>query len=159
MAPNEWPVVWLAVAAISLALMALTHVGGAIALAMVAREALKTLRGVQAQVAPLVDRGHVLMAKASDVVDHAKVVVSGAGVQVDRVAGAVSETSQKVAHLRASLLPVTANISGLAAGVRTFWSVVRGDGRRQDYRGPDLKGERDIRDVMPATSHGSVTSL
>lgn len=135
MPQSDWAVVWLAVAAVSLAVMALMQVGAIIALLKVAKEGRETVRGVQRQIAPLVDRGQVLIANTTGVVEQAQVVVrqaqgvmSRVGAQLDRAEDAASAASEKVADLRRSVRPVTANVAGTVAGVRAFWAGLQGRG-------------------------------
>lgn len=136
MPQSDWAVVWLAIAAVSLAVMALMQVGAIIALLKVAREGLETVRGVQKQIAPLVDRGQVLIASTTGVVEQAQGVVrqaqgvmSRVGAQIERAEGAASAASEKVADFRRSVRPVTANVAGTVAGVRAFWAGLQGQDR------------------------------
>ena len=127
---------WVAVGAISLALMALLQVGAVLALLKVALEARKAMRGLQAQVAPLVDRGQALLSTAGDVVAHAQGVVhqaegivSNVADQVKRLEGALTVASDGVRDAGHGLQLVTARASGVLSGARAFWSVIRGRGR------------------------------
>jgi uncharacterized protein YoxC len=124
--PSEWAVVWLAVGAISFALMALIQLGTVVALLKLVMEGQKTLRGLQAQVAPLIDRGQGLITSAGDVVHQAHGVVSNIAGQVRRVEGAVavaadgvSEASQSVRHATARAGNVFSSVrAALLAGIR-----------------------------------------
>jgi uncharacterized protein YoxC len=126
MPPSDWVVVWLAVGAISLALMALLQLGAVVALLKVAVEAQKALRGVQVQVAPLIDRGQALIANADNMVHQAEGVVSSLAAQVKRLEGAVTVASDGVDTLHQGVRQVTRQATGALSAVRAFWSVVRG---------------------------------
>lgn len=140
MPQSEWAVVWLAIAAVSLAVMALMQVGAIIALLKVAREGLETVRGVQKQIAPLVDRGQVLIASTTGVVEQAQGVMSRVSAQIERAEDAASAASEKVADFRRSVRPVTANVAGTVAGVRAFWAGLQGQDRDASRDGsPDLE--------------------
>lgn len=147
MPQSEWAVVWLAIAAVSLAVMALMQVGAIIALLKVAREGLETVRGVQKQIAPLVDRGQVLIASTTGVVEQAQGVVrqaqgvmSRVSAQIERAEDAASAASEKVADFRRSVRPVTANVAGTVAGVRAFWAGLQGQDRDASRDGsPNLE--------------------
>lgn len=136
MPQSDWAVVWLAVAGVSLAVMALIQIGAILALLKVVREGLETVRGVQKQLAPLVDRGQVLLASTTDAVHQAQGVVHQAqavmlrvSAQVERAEDVASAASEKVADLRRTVRPVTANVAGTVAGVRAFWAGLQGRDR------------------------------
>lgn len=145
MPQSDWSVTWLAVGAISLALMALLQVGAVIALLMAVKEAIKTLRGVQTQVQPLIDRGQTLVTQATDVVHQVQGVVSSAAVQMKRVEDAVTVASAGVSDVRTSVSRVTSQVNGTVAGVRAFWDVIRsrarGGLRRDDDHSRDASTE------------------
>lgn len=126
---SDAAVIWLAVGAISLALMALLQLAAVAALLKVVMEALTTVRGVQAQVAPLIQSGQALVSKATDVVDQAQGVVAVAATQVKRVEGAVTMAVESVTDVRQGLVEMRSRASGVMAGVQTFWAIMRGRGR------------------------------
>jgi hypothetical protein len=150
MPQSDWAVTWVAVGAISLALMALLQVGAVVALLKVALKAQKAMRGLQAEVAPLIDRGQALLSTAGDVVAHAQSVVHQAEAAVSNVADrvkyldrAVTVASDGVREARQGLQLVTARASGVLSGARAFWSVIRGRGRGGLHYGRQRQADLD----------------
>lgn len=137
MPQSDWSVVWLAVGAISLALMALLQFGAVVSALMAMKEAMKTVRGVQTQMQPLIDRGQALITQAHGVVTQAEGVVSSAGVQVQRVEQAVTVLSGGATEIRQGIRRTSAQVNGTLEGVRTFWEVLRGRSRGRGRRGED----------------------
>ena len=135
MPPTDWTGLWAAVGAISLALMALIQVAVLVAIVRVVGEARQTVRVFQAQLAPLANRGQLLIASAEAVVEQAQRVVSRAAAQMTHVEDAVTMASEGVAHLRHGLRQVTGSADHILSGGRVLWSILRGRSRDLDERG------------------------
>jgi len=85
---TDWPVIWLGVIAISVALMALIQVVVLIAIARLALQAVRGVRELRNEIRPLMD-------KINQVADDARAISARAVMQVDRLEAMLASTAAR----------------------------------------------------------------
>ena len=120
---NDWGVVWLAVMAMSLLVMAAMQVGLALIVLRVARQMLATTDALRREVKPLIE-------KTNRLVDEASRATALATAQVERVERLLTSTSDRVDEtlgvLQGAILQPVRQGAALVTAVRAALSVIRG---------------------------------
>ena len=120
---SDWGVVWLAVMAMSLLVMAATQVGLALMVLRVARQMMATTDALRREVKPLIE-------KTNRLVDEASRATSLAAAQVERVERLLTSTSDRVDEtlgvLQGAIMQPVRQGAALVTAVRAALSVIRG---------------------------------
>ena len=120
---SDWGVVWLAVMAMSLLVMAATQVGLALMVLRVARQMMATTDALRREVKPLIE-------KTNRLVDEASRATALAAAQVERVERILTSTSDRVDEtlgvLQGAILQPVRQGAALMTAVRAALSVIRG---------------------------------
>jgi hypothetical protein len=135
---SDWQVVWLGVAAISLAIMALVQLGVIVVCIRLAKELATTAADIRRDVRPLVEKAH-------RIADDAQRATSLALMQVERIEQLVSTTTAQVDQAVSILKnamggPIRQGYAFIMA-VRAILSVFRSTGAAD-------RGPRDEEDAM-----------
>jgi len=130
---SDWGVVWLAVMAMSLAVMAAMQIWLALIALRVARQMMATTDALRREVKPLIE-------KTNRLVDEASRATSLAAAQVERVERLLTSTSDRVDEtlgvLQGAILQPVRQGAALVTAIRAALSVIRGarDARSRQAR-------------------------
>ncbi len=120
---TDWGVVWLAVMAVSLLVMALMQVGLVLIALQLAKQMMATTDALRREIKPLIE-------KTNRLVDEASRATSLAAAQVERVERLLSSTSDRVDEtigvLQGAILQPVRQGAALMTAVRAAISVIRG---------------------------------
>jgi hypothetical protein len=120
---TDWQLVWLAVMALSLFVMAAMQVGLALIALRLAKQVVATTEALRQDVKPLIE-------KTNHLVDEASRATSLAAAQVERVERLLSSTSDRVEEtigvLQGAILQPVRQGAALLTAVRAAVSVIRG---------------------------------
>jgi len=120
---SDWGVVWLAVMAMSLVVMAAMQVGLALIVLRVARQVMETTDALRREVKPLIE-------KTNRLVDEASRATALAAAQVERVERLLLSTSDRVDEtlgvLQGAILQPVRQGAALMTAIRAALSVIRG---------------------------------
>jgi hypothetical protein len=120
---SDWGVVWLAVMAMSLVVMAAMQVGLALIVLRLARQMMATTDALRREVKPLIE-------KTNRLVDEASRATSLAAAQVERVERLLTSTSDRVDEtlgvLQGAILQPVRQGAALVTAIRAALSVIRG---------------------------------
>jgi ABC-type transporter Mla subunit MlaD len=123
---TDWPVIWLGVIAISVAVMALIQIGVLIAIARLATQAARGVRELRSELRPLIE-------KIDKVADDARTMSGKAVAQVERLEALLGSTAARLDETLGAVHNVVTGPmrqgAGIVAALRALWTTF---GRRPD---------------------------